>query len=93
MNDAIALFMGESRMHPSDRRWHKDWNCLMPVVEKIRKGVSHREFDIGYTLFYENTNASALFHLYIYASIETVYDAVYQFITWLNQQKQKDGTT
>lgn len=104
MNIALAAFEGRKfNGHPIDKfggdtcnalpemKYHTSWSWLMQVVEKIRKGISYREFDIDYQLFHEDVAASSLFHLYIYASKETVHESVYQFITWYNQQKQKDG--
>lgn len=100
MNEVIALFMNQPRLHPSDRRWHKDWNCLMPVVEKIEKDcnaeveISHCCCCVG--VYPEGCDTSRGIVSVSYpeakTKIEAVYKAVYQFITWFNQQKQTNET-
>lgn len=63
------------------------WDWLKPVVDKISVGISTREFDIDYELFYEGSDCKIL-HLHIYASIETTYCEVVKFIQWYNEQKK-----
>lgn len=85
MNEAIALFMGQSRMHPSDRRWHKDWNCLMPVWFKIQT--------IGADMGYVFKKFHEAFHAGIdHQSIEKCHHAVCQFIQWYNKSNTNDAT-
>jgi hypothetical protein len=66
-------------------QYHSSWDWLMPVWFKIQTIGA----DMGYSF--------KKFHEAFYAgidhqSIEKCHKAVYQFLTWLNQQKQKDGT-
>lgn len=61
--------------------FHKHWELLMPVVEKIE--------NLGHTVDIWN-NVSVIPHLPKQigeSKIEAVYKAVVQFITWYNQQK------
>ena len=58
-------------------RYHKSWDCLMPVVEKItplsKKVGQQAWFDTGYFLLDGN--------------IKVVYERTVQFIKWYNEQK------
>lgn len=75
-------------------KYHEDWNKLMPVVEKIEKDYCN----IIELVMYSSSCCINKWnpHTGKYDSFihetgnkrDAVYKAVYQFITWLNQQKQ-----
>lgn len=110
MDLAMARFMG---MEGSDDfirqnyQYHKSWELLMPVVEKIeavqlddkrhvvvRASANVQIFYRACIITYEpdeesgDTNEGAAIQTKGETKIEAVYNAVYQFITWYNQQKQ-----
>lgn len=107
MNEAIALFMNMrlEETYPSgyiEHEWvpsfahsnwcfkepppfDRSWGWLMPVWFKIQT--------IGADMGYSFKKFHEAFHAGIdNQSIEKCHDAVYQFITWLNQQTNTDGT-
>lgn len=65
--------------------YHEDWNKLMPVVEKVTD--THNQ----YTYFQQGELYDELKDAVYSANIIAVHTAVYQFIIWFNQQKQKNG--
>lgn len=81
-------------------KYHASWDWLMPVVEKIgnisvKSSASYNhdlQFRIeivnGYTKI-EGTREAIFFNSSIEGTmLMATYKAVYQFITWYNQQKQ-----
>jgi hypothetical protein len=38
-NNLIAKYMGELKIHPDKRKYHKEWDWLMPVVIKISNHI------------------------------------------------------
>lgn len=62
-------------------KYHKSWDSLMPVVEKIRKWYDD-ESD-NYIDSIEDANL-LLSRLSIFTSISEVYYATIQFIVWYN---------
>lgn len=78
-------------------KFHEDWNKLMPVVEKIRGMGYHIEITISVDCSVEILKLRGdpekdVLRIIAYSTpINAVYTSVYQFITWYNQQKQKDG--
>ena len=82
---------------PLNLKYHKDWNWLMPVVEKIETLKYVDEFNIQYdsvakghivsiTPAYDNT-FNAIYTDVYENKIDAVYHAVIKFIEWYNQQK------
>lgn len=87
--------------------YHKDWSRLMPVVEKIESihddfhgyfgvHINSNGCTIQGTKF--NTNPGKEHYAYFNdvtheTKILATHYMVYQFIQWLNQQKQKDEQT
>lgn len=79
-------------------KYHTSWDWLMPVVEKIAAlsldDIVHIEIGKSYSrCFYWNIDDGKV-HLFDKGqgtSIQVVYAAVYQFITWYNQQQQNDA--
>lgn len=78
-------------------KYHKDWNWLMEVVEKIETLKYIDEFNIQYdsvakghivsiTPAYNNT-FNAIYTEVYENKIDAVYHAVIKFIEWYNQQK------
>ncbi len=94
-NVVIAKFMGHGKI--TDRvshtlveeklHYHKDWNLLMEVVQKIKKMKNDpKEMFMGTTI--ERTLAFArVLENYIYAPIELIHIEVFGFIEWYNNQK------
>lgn len=78
-------------------KYHEDWNKLMPVVEKIEKEFCNDfELIIYSSSCYINkwNHEKERYDTFISGAgkkLDAVYAAVYQFITWLNQQKQNNG--
>ena len=106
-NKLIAEFMGYPK-HKIDfvgkrlnfenskhNTYHKDWNWLMPVVEKIESFVLNDDNSFNVTI--GATNYCVIQDSYgeIYENIEdseetkllTVYKAIIKFIKWYNEQK------
>lgn len=104
MNEVIRQFIGlepyeDSKYgtlysSPADGKtcfslqYHTSWDWLMPVVEKIH----------GLAVAGDAINAiteEAIFTFSIFAPLKDVHRAVYQFITWYNdnQQKQTNGSS
>ena len=59
--------------------FHKDWNWLMEVVEKIKPLVSESEFKYRIGKHLLNLN------------IEAVYNACVEFIKWYNEKSAKNN--
>lgn len=72
----------------NNMKYHTSWDWLMPVVEKI-----HAETDVWVTIMY---NCCKMHWMTIgvhepimideVPTVEAVYTAILQFITWYNQQ-------
>lgn len=90
-----------SRNYPKNLRYNIYWDWLMPVVEKIEDLEGSR---FGFTIdalhvVVTDYKGKGVEIIWVHkfpdnddTKISMTYDAVYQFITWYNQQKQKDGT-
>ena len=72
--------------HPETMLFHKSWNWLMPVVEKIEqtksasitihaKNLVHISFNCGTDVFYSGS------------LIQNIWEAVIKFIKWYNENK------
>jgi hypothetical protein len=78
--------------------FHKDWNLLMPVVEKIRQTSKHGHL-ITISFYSKQIGNPTECRIYMNdiglseivtetpSPIESVYQAVVQFIEWYNQSK------
>lgn len=88
-NKLIAEFMGYPK-HKIDfvgkrlnfenskhNTYHKDWNRLMEVVEKI-EGIGKTE--LKFSVHFENVKLSS--------DIQVVYNACVEFIKWYNEQNK-----
>lgn len=103
MNEAIALFMGWAKKKAGEftkdgylrytweLEYHASWDALMPVGKKIR--------DLLQDMLNKRPPHTAcngdLIEVDIHCAIseyniEKAHWHIYQFIQWLNQQKQKD---
>lgn len=79
--------------------YHEDWNELMPVVEKIedlptvvRMENEPNQMDKNYSVtVWIDPEDEPIIQVCDCSKIKAVYKAVYQFITWFNQQKQNDA--
>lgn len=63
-------------------KYHKDWNWLMPVVEKINNDISNYHKSI-----YILEQKDCFWDLKIISTKETVFKAVVDFIKWYNENK------
>lgn len=94
-NDWVSLY-GDNQMHVSALDYHKDWNSLMRIVEKI----SQQRFEDGDYVFLrtfgmpiEDDDKRLLFMVRFnrfelhsaYTLIEAAYTAVVEFIKWHNE--------
>ena len=90
---------GENEKHfytPLQMKFHKDWNWLISVVEKIeslefidregRFNISSVCFDENYTTFIID-GTKGIIQVEGETKIEAVYNAVVEFIKWYNQNK------
>lgn len=72
-------------------KYHKSWDDLVPVIKKI-KGMHMDILQQAFVLDYMKAAAhmnSGLLSL----DIDKAHRGVYDFLTWYNQQKQKDEQT
>lgn len=82
-----------------DVNYDKSWDALMPVVEKIRGMGYHIEITISVHCSVEILKLRGdpekdVLRIIAYSTpINAIYTAVYQFITWYNdnQQQQNNG--
>jgi hypothetical protein len=97
-NELIAEFMGLERakanrdyffiqeysayVAPDNILYHKSWDWLMPVVEKIAEISAEKK---GQTI---DKAFELIDSLPITSKLEWVYKGVVEFIKWFNQQKQ-----
>lgn len=103
-NDLIAVWMSKQLTHPNDRRWHKDWNCLMEAVDKVQRTLYNlwetyqitervqMEVNINtnfVTFVDKETGWYILDPIKGESLIEAVFTAICNFIQWYNQQNIK----
>ena len=73
-SDALYCYFPEGDVcSPEDLKYHSDWDCLMPVVEKIEQiheGVPQE-----------------LIHLSLFNTKDEVYNAIIKFIKRYNKNK------
>ena len=84
-NKLIAEFMGkdhELNQCISAPQYHKEWNWLMPVVEKMQKIVMEDSTDE----LYNSEQWDNVTHFLVQINIESTYKAVVEFIKWYNEQ-------
>ena len=71
-------------VHKDNLEFHSSWEWLMPVMEKIRGIWNTFEFDTP-----ENDKAEDIFSFtkewFMSADIDSIYNAVVEFIKWYNQ--------
>ena len=67
-------------------KFHKSWDWLMPVVEKISELTSKETFN--------KSNSNVAFYKILSLNIDTskqhVYKAVVEFINWYNENKKSN---
>lgn len=91
LNADISLYTIKNIAYPVNKLlYHSDWNCLMEVVEKIRKFHNGTEplndTQIGQLLqLIKKLNESLTLRNEV--SIEAVYNACVEFIRWYNSNK------
>ena len=74
---------GDADVRYSDMKYHKSWDWLMPVIDKIRS-------EVCYVKYKEHT-ASMIDDGGIYINTkfrENTYNDVVEFIKWYNQNKE-----
>lgn len=86
-------------VHQSQLKYDTDWNCLMPVVDKIENiRMKQHENSMEYNVMIEQqrciitseTQGEICYFVgNIGGKIAVVYDAVVSFIKWYNEQNPK----
>lgn len=80
----------------SDMKFHKSWDWLMPVVEKIEDYDIIASFQIEHpTIFIWSSSENSTFedievNTFGKTKIEAVYTAVIEFIKWYNKNVKED---
>ena len=80
-----------------DLKYHKDWNWLMSVVEKIENlqdenncAIYNVQIEQSFTEIIDNhTSETIMYDIYADSKIEAVYNIVIEFIKWYNEQNKK----
>jgi hypothetical protein len=68
-------------------KFHKDWNWLMEVVEKIESLCNNRGFEISSRFVHIRVNNNLTISSGVCSNrIEAVYNACVEFIKWYNTQ-------
>jgi hypothetical protein len=77
----------ENVFHPDDMKFHTDWNWLMPVIRKIEELGNDVLITTNYIQisFDEGEQFIVIDDLNI--KIDSVYNAVVEFIKWYNENK------
>jgi hypothetical protein len=88
-NRLIHIWLGKS--YETDvkiqiLKYHSSWDWLMPVVKKIRSLWNEETLDLQ--LLIEDSNASKISHLRVWSELDSVYNAVIEFIQWYNNQSK-----
>lgn len=103
----IAYYVGESILwtdntdneneddvfHPDDMQFHKSWDWLMPVVEKIFSLGYDYEIKPRYMVIKERLSSEVLVSkcfVYDKSQKEIIYDAVVEFINEYNKNESTD---
>ncbi len=98
-NKLIAVFMGAYvnghgqiisgtvYLSSDSLQYHKDWNLLMPAVEKIESLINISGVTICNNICRIDTPNDELQWERLSTKIESVYSAVVKFIEWHNSQK------
>ncbi|MEX0597531.1 MAG: hypothetical protein WD512_13645 [Candidatus Paceibacterota bacterium] len=72
--------------YPDELRFHKSWDWLMPVIEKIVKIMEtshkHTQYDGSYD-FYHDLNEMSFLHI----TISDMYIFIVKFIKWCNKHE------
>ena len=81
------------RLDSTSLEFHKNWNWLMEVVQKIESLHEANNVLIGTNLTYVQihnkvSNEQETFKGFSSIKIEATYNACIEFIKWYNQQKQ-----
>jgi hypothetical protein len=78
-----------------DLKYHKDWNWLMEVVEKIENlqdenncAIYNVQIEQSFTEIIDNhTYETIIYNIDADSKIEAVYDSCIEFIKWYNEKK------
>ena len=79
-----------------DLKYHKDWNWLMSVVEKIENlqdenncAIYNVQIEQSFTEIIDNhTSETIIYDIDADSKIEAVYDSCIEFIKWYNKQNK-----
>ena len=79
-----------------DLKYHKDWNWLMSVVEKIENlqdenncAIYNVQIEQSFTEIIDNhTSETIIYDIDADSKIEAVYNIVIEFIKWYNEQNK-----
>lgn len=98
MNEAIARFMGmqgTSEFIRQNYHYHKDWNLLMDVVIRIKYDENVRLLlpsnGIDKSVWPHIEATQFMNRRLIRADITGTHQGIYQFITWYNDNQQKQN--
>lgn len=94
----IDRFGGNTGNTLPEMKYRTSWDWLMPVVEKINHTIiPNNKYPAGVIIFKTTCHINDDMNILIETTItrngtliECVHDAVYQFITWYNQQNQNN---
>jgi len=91
-NTLIAEFMAGEKVAVHHNQYHKNWNELMPIIEKIENlgyevVISRISCQINKVLDRENPISSMVCGN-INKKLEITHTAVIQFIEWYNEQQK-----
>ena len=81
-----------------DLKYHKDWNRLMSVVEKIENlqdenncAIYNVQIEQSFTEIIDNhTSETIIYDIDADSKIEAVYNTVIEFIKWYNEQNKNN---
>lgn len=79
----MSMHLEETK--PFHAKYHKDWNTLMAVVEKIEKQGLKCEIGIASCVIYSGQYNTV--RVYAETKIKAVWLAVVEFIKWYNSQQ------
>lgn len=79
---------GKGFSYPHQLEYHSSWDCLIPIIKKIREMHSDLLLTSNGGIGAYIKAAGKMNRGLISCDITKAHEGVYQFIIWLNQQKQ-----
>ncbi len=88
----IPTYCGEQTLSASMLKYHKRWDWLMPVIEKIENDIGHAvvisQENVTIIEHDSKSNLNELIYVDEGSKLESVYKAVVDFIKWYNKSKK-----